>query len=197
MTAGLDRDSSRALALLLLLVPLGAIVAAIWLPLRHVAWQDGELQRLDRHISALEDRMVVRERLLAERHLLEQAVEGDGTVLEGTSPSLAAASLQGVLTQLVRFDSGSVGSAQVLEPKDIEGFTEVGVRLQMQVGMTALRHILYTIETGTPVMLIRALAIDAGEPGGQPKDADPQVSATLDVVSFMRGVDAAKGASEH
>jgi general secretion pathway protein M len=166
-----------------------------------VAWQDRELQRLDRHISALEDRMVVRERMLAERHVLEDAVEGDGTVLSSASPSLAAASLQGLLTQLVRFDSGNVGSAQVLEPRESEGFTEVGVRLQVRVTMKALRHILYTIETGTPVMLIRALAVDAGEPGTEPEDADPQVSATLDVVGFMRDAQpsaaAANSTSDH
>ncbi len=195
MIASLDRNSSRVLAVLLLLVPLAALAAAVWLPMRHVTWQDQELQRIDRHISALEDRMVLRERLLAERHVLEQAVEGDGTVLSATSPSLAAASLQGLLTQLVRVDTGSVGSVQVLEPKEIEGFTEVGVRLQMRVSMTALRHILYTIETGTPVMLVRALAVDAGEPGATDQGAEPQVGATLDVVSFMRTAPPAAPAS--
>lgn len=187
MTPALAPQSRRALAVAILLGLLAGVALIVWLPLHYIATQDAALQRVEQRIGALEDRMAIRERLLAEKRVLAHAAGLDNAVLTSATPAMAAADLQGLLTQLIRVDDGQVQSVEILDPRQADPFIEVGMRLRTSMTLTSLTHLLYSIETSRPVMLVRALSIQAEAQRPSPTSGkEPKVAVLLQISSYMR-----------
>jgi hypothetical protein len=182
MFASLPARQRRALALLLLLVPLALLVGLVCLPFWLMAQQDSELAAVRRQIESLEARQSVRGDLLAEEQRLRETRKLDELVIEAATPALAAADLQAVLTSLVKLEGGEVSSVQIAEPKAGGPFTEVRMRMSTRLTLANLRHLLYSIETMTPLLLLETveLSADSGAQPGEPLDA------ALDIVAWTR-----------
>lgn len=170
--------ASRLLALLLLGGVLLALAAAVALPVHRLD------STLEARIDTLQDQLSRFGRFAAAREALEQArtqAEASrnrgGYYLEGNTPTLAAATLQRRVTQLVGRFGASVVSTQVLPSAEEGGFQRIGLRVHARGALDALRRVLYELETGEPYLFlgslrVRVWTVSRGRGGPQEGDLD-------------------------
>lgn len=180
----LSPRARRALALGLLLLLVLAPGAIAWLPLRWIDRQDRRLAALDHEIAALRERIGEREQLLAEQRLLESALTDQALFVRAATPALAGAELQGLVAALVREQGGELGSTQVLEPTEAPPFLEIGLRVQLVIGLESLVGLLHAIETSRPLLLVRALDLRAREPAAEA--GAPLLETVVELVGLAR-----------
>lgn len=185
LTAHLSPTARRTTALLILVLLLTGIGLLAYAPVWYIGRQDQELLRLDGRVANLQDGLAVREQLLAEQRLLERAMRLDTALLEAPTPSLAAAELQTLLVTLVKLDGGEVQSVQTIEPKPLPPFTEIGLKLNIHVALDSLRHLLYAIESSSPILLVQSIVLQSGNV--RPESTEPVVvDAAIEVMAYTR-----------
>jgi hypothetical protein len=104
--------------------------------------------------------------LIAEKPLIEKQISllkaesrsNDSKLIEGQTPSLAAATLQGIITGIVVEKGGTISSQRVSNPEDLGKFKAITVSIDAVLPDTAaLSEILYSIETRTPYLIVKEL----------------------------------------
>lgn len=156
-----ERIVNRIAAVALLIGCLIGLATLGWLPVRWIAWQEARLRALERETAELQRRSAEREEMLSERQLIERALAEPGLVLRAATPAVAAAELQGAVTTMVQARGGRIASVQVLEPIDLGGLSEVGLRIVFEIEMDGLIGLLHALETSEPLVLIRRLTLQA------------------------------------
>lgn len=192
MKLQLSAAQSRALAVALLLVVLAAGLALVAIPtwLLH--------KRYDHYLEDYTDRLKRYQRIAALRPAIDEAtksVETRGSrqyYLKGSSPALAAAELQGLVTKIIESHGGKIASSQALPVKD-EGRPgeppKVAMTVQMHASTGALQQILHVFETGQPYLFIDQLTVRASQ-GRAYKPApgvEPEFVVQLTVSGFSAG----------
>jgi hypothetical protein len=169
----------------LLAVPLAVGMGFVYLPLNAIASRRAQLEWLDQQILGLRERSQERARLLEEEAQLRSTRRLEEVVIEAATPALAAADLQAVLTGLIRIEGGEVTSVQIGEPRKDGPFTEIRLRMVTRATLANLRHLLYSIETMTPLLLLDNLVLrsDPAAPPGEPLEATIEVLAWTKVVA--------------
>ncbi len=173
---------SRWLAVLLLLVPLGAVVALVVVPARLAERQSVERDALEAHIARLEQRIVTREQVLAELRQLERQTADDRRLLRAETPSVGGAALAGLLTEFFERSGGKLDRTQVLEPVVDDLVMQIGVRLSGTMEIGGLRSLLHRIETHEPLLTVERIAVSGIDLGA----ADVVVDTDLTVVGYAR-----------
>lgn len=153
----------RSLALLLLLLLTGLVVALFAVP---TLW-------LHRHYDdAIED---YADKLVRYRRFAEQApaIQAEIARIEAlnprkfysktNNPALAASEIQESLKQLVESRKGKLISLQVLPPKEEGKYRRIAISIQASVSTLALQQILHGIETREPHLFIDTMSIRAGQ----------------------------------
>jgi len=116
--------------------------------------------------------------LLAEKPLTEKQISSlkaerksdDSKLIEGQTPSLAAATLQEIIRGIVVEKNGTISSERVGKPEDLGKFKVITVSIDAILPDTAaLSEILYSIETRTPYLIVKELDTRVRNPRG-PKD---------------------------
>jgi cell division protein FtsB len=177
----------RVIALLVLLAIVGGLGFLVWLPFGILQRQTATLDQLGGQVADLEERLRQREQLLAEQRLLQRASEADQTLIQATTPALAAAELQRELSDLVRDGGGTLDSVQVLEPVQVAPFVQVSLRVSFTVQMEGLRSFLYAIEQHAPVLLVRELSVTETVTYADNADAgQPALSTIVEVLGYAR-----------
>ena len=159
----------RMFAIAIAVLAMIALIAAIAVPalLLH--------QRYDKFIDEYSDRLLRYRRVAAQRAAIDQAIktteslDGRANYLRGSSATLAAAELQGMVTRIVEAHEGKVISSQVILPKDdakTTGPSRVAIATQMGASMVPLQLILHAIETNTPHLFIDQLTVRANQGRG-------------------------------
>jgi hypothetical protein len=99
----------------------------------------------------LEDRLAtLKETLKADR----------AKMIEGQTPSLAAAALQSTLTGMITARGGTIASERAEKPEDAGKFRTITVTIDAVLPDTrALSDTLYAIETQTPHLVVRELDV--------------------------------------
>lgn len=179
MTLELSREQGRYLALGLLLGLLALVFIGI-------AWPTYLLHaRYDKFIDDYTDRTTRYRRVAELRPSIEAALRdveqrgGRQLLLKATTPTLAAAELQGLVTKIVADHQGKLITSQAIAAKD-EGKPGQGRKVALSVQLSAsavpLQMILYTIETGEPYLFVDQLSVRANQgrgfrmvPGVQPE----------------------------
>ncbi len=156
---GPTQKKAAALAILVLLVALAVAVIAlpVWLLNRHydVALEDAT-SRLERYSKivgmrdALQKQAVEVKALEAKRHFLKSA-----------SPALAAAELQEQAQGAFDAAGAKVNSIQVLAHKDDGLYRQVSVQVQLMAPLTAVKAMLYGLETSHPYLFLDNFSIRA------------------------------------
>jgi hypothetical protein len=115
--------------------------------------------------------------------LKDERKADDSKLVEGKTLSLAAASLQDVVKDIVTRSGGTISSQRVGKPEDLGKFKIITVSIDTILpDPRALRDILYAIETRTPYLTIKDIDVRIRNF----KDPREQV-VKLDVSAITRG----------
>lgn len=157
---GLPRWVGRAAALGLLLGVLAAIFAFGYLPVV------SEFEAVDASTRDASDRLARYSRLAAARGALEaqlaalqRQLDTSGVYLAGENESLAAAEMQRRVKEAIKQGGGQVRSIQNLPTKVEDEFTRVSARVQFTGTISALQHVLHTIESVRPILFVENMDI--------------------------------------
>ena len=112
---------------------------------------------LEKYINLISEKPQLEKRLA---DLKEERTAEDSKLVEGQTLSLAAASLQEMVKDIVTRSGGTISSERTGKPEDLGKFKVITVSIDTVVPDTrALRDILYSIETRTPYLIIKELDI--------------------------------------
>lgn len=90
--------------------------------------------------------------------LIEERKANNSKLIEGQTPSLAAAVLQETLKGQITSHGGTISSERVGKPEDLGKFRIINVTIDAVVpDSRALSDILFSIETRTPYLVVKEL----------------------------------------
>lgn len=190
--SAIPASARRLIALLILLALVVGIGFVASLPFSVLARQDATLQQFGRQTAEFEQRLGLREGLLAEQRLLERASEADQTLIQAETPALAAAELQRELSALVAQGGGALESVQSLGPVETPPFVKIPIRVSFTGSLEGLRSFLYAVEQHAPVLLVDELSVAETivyrEDDGSEQ---PALSTVIEVFGYARAKPAA------
>lgn len=110
---------------------------------------------LEKYINLISEKPHLEEKLAS---LREARKADDSKLIEGQTPSLAAAQLQEIVKSTVTGRGGTISSERVGKPGDLGKFKVISVSVDASIpDSRALSEILYSIETRTPNLVIKEL----------------------------------------
>lgn len=112
---------------------------------------------LEKYISLLAEKPDLEKRLAALKDIWE---EQDSKLVEGQTLSVAAASLQDTIKNIVASSRGTITSERVGKPEDEGNFKKIVVSIDTVLpDIRALSDVLYSIETNIPYLTIHELDV--------------------------------------
>jgi hypothetical protein len=88
--------------------------------------------------------------------LKEERKADDSKLIEGQTPSLAAAALQESIKGIITGKGGTISSERVSKPEDYGKFKIISVSIDVVLpDVRALSDVLYSIETRTPYLIVK------------------------------------------
>ncbi|MCX5847555.1 MAG: type II secretion system protein GspM [Deltaproteobacteria bacterium] len=110
---------------------------------------------LEKYITLIADKPRIEEKLNA---LRETRKAENSKMIEGQTPSLAAAALQNTIKVMITARGGTISSERAEKPEDTGKFKMITVTIDAVLPDTrALGDTLYAIETQTPYLVVREL----------------------------------------
>jgi general secretion pathway protein M len=187
----LSKQSYVAIGLLLAFIAILATAAAapywhIWGLEQAIAEKQNSLPELRAEIS--------KENALKKEHNDLRALGQDKSLLlEGDKTGVAGANLQSLVNNLITAHGGTTSSIQILPPKEDGNLTRIAVSMSISVGTDGLRDIVYSLETGTPLIFIDDLIVRAVHDDFRPPE--PHYIGPLEVTLQVSGFVIKTGAS--
>jgi hypothetical protein len=147
-------------------IPIAAILAGLafydyaYLPVREKEaalreMQAAKLKTLEKSADLLARKPALEKRLA---ELREARKAEDAKLIEGQTPSLAAAALQNAVKGAVTGRGGTLSSERVEKPDDQARFRLITINVDASVpDVRALNDTLYAIETRTPWLVVREI----------------------------------------
>jgi hypothetical protein len=112
---------------------------------------------LEKYISLLAEKPHLEEKLPELRDLWE---EQDSKLIEGQTLSVAAASLQDTIKNIILSSRGTITSERVGKPEDEGNFKKIIVSIDALLpDVRSLSDVLYSIETNIPYMTVHELDV--------------------------------------
>lgn len=112
---------------------------------------------LEKYVSLIAEKPQLEKKLAA---LKEARKADDSKLTEGKTLSIAAASLQDMVKEIVTRSGGTISSQRVGKPEDLGKFKVITVSVDTILpDPRALRDILYAIETRTPYLTVKEIDI--------------------------------------
>ena len=182
----LTPKQSKAAALALLALVLAAAVLAVAMPLwllNHrydVAIEDATI-RLERYskIAGMREG-------LQKKFAEVQALGTTPHYLKSATPALAATELQEVVRSILDANGGKLNSIQILPHKDEGLYRKVAVSLQLTAPLSALKVVLYKLESARPYLFIDNLSVRAPM-GFMPRTGpvtEPELAIQFDLTGY-------------
>jgi len=162
---GLKMKRSKTLIITIpLMVTLLGLVMYQFVYLRtqaHVALikegQSIKTKTLGKYITLISEKPQLEKKLVS---LKESRKADDSKLIEGQTPSLAAATLQDIVKNTVTGSGGTISSERVVKPEDLGKFKVISVSIDTVLpDSRALSDILYSLETRTPYLIVKELDI--------------------------------------
>lgn len=117
--------------------------------------QSIKTKTLEKYINLISEKPHLEARLAS---LRETRKADDSKLIEGQTPSLAAAQLQEIVKSTITGRGGTISSERVGKPEDLGKFKIIKVSVDaVMPDSRALSEILYSIETRTPNLVIKEL----------------------------------------
>jgi general secretion pathway protein M len=157
----------------------------VWLVHRHY---DDALEQISQRLTRYERLAATRAEQQAKLEAV-RALNSRKYFLKAAAPSLAAAEIQDRAKNFVEANGGRPISVQVAAPKDEGRFKQVTVTVQLNANITALRKILYAIETNEPYLFVDNLMIRSQVPPGFKASPgfEPEMFIQFDVSAYAVG----------
>ena len=119
--------------------------------------QSIKTKTLEKYITLISEKPQLEKKLVS---LKESRKADDSNLIEGQTPSLAAATLQDIVKNTVTGSGGTISSERVGKPEDLGKFKVISVSIDTVLpDSRALSDILYSIETQTPYLIVKELDI--------------------------------------
>jgi hypothetical protein len=115
--------------------------------------------------------------------LQAEASDGSNLLLSGPSATVAAASLQTTIKDLIEQGGAELSSAEILPAEKQEPYEKVGLRVSFSGDLALLTTVLRGIETAHPVVFVDNLEI-RGAGAADPDDAGQSLSIAFDLYGF-------------
>ncbi len=190
----LNNSQRRWLALsLFLLVTLILVMTIIW-PIVDQSRQNKQKieslsMRLQRYKQVAAGKQQVVEKLDSSKARLDK----NNQFFKSKSYALASADLQQLVKDAIKQSGGLVTSTQVI-PETNEGqFDRVAIRIQLSASITALKEILYKVESSRPMLIVDNLRIRSSK-GVYDRKLRKRVETdvltiTLEVFGYMQHIE--------
>jgi general secretion pathway protein M len=186
-TAGLVAVGILGLALVL-----AGLAAAM--PFVRTGWIDQSITEKQDELLQLRRQIAREADLRKENAALAAAGENaNGLLLQGGTTGISGANLQKLMSGLVIEHGGTALSFQLLPPAEDGHLTRIPMSLSISVGIDGLRDIIHDLETGTPLIFIDDITIQAAT--DEVRTPDPHFLGPLDVVLQVSGFALKNGAS--
>ena len=110
---------------------------------------------LEKYITLISEKPRLEKKLSL---LKETRKTDESKLIEGQTPSLAAAVLQDTVKGIITGRGGTISSERVVKPEDLGKFKVISVSIDAVLpDSRALSDILYAIETRTPYLVVKEL----------------------------------------
>jgi general secretion pathway protein M len=186
-------QGNNRLAAILILVILAILVYLLcfhWFILRHVDYNS--------EISDLSDQLGRFQRVAAQRtdyetllQALQERKSDENLFLSGNDFNEAAAGMSERLSQMITVqadDSCQIVSRQPVRPRVQERFEKVTVNVRMRCGIEDLKKVLYSLETGVPMIIAdEVTVIKPRSRRRRPGSQDADTGGVLDIRFNMSG----------
>lgn len=118
-------------------------------------------------------------------------VPAEELYFEGATPAVAGAAMQRLVADIIESAGGSIQESQRIPVTDSDGEEDrIEIRVSFDAGIDGLQSVLYQLETGLPLILVRSLGIRSENARGAQEDAaDPRLRATLVAAGYQRPVE--------
>ncbi len=158
-----EQGSGKLTAVLLFVIALILVYLLFfhWFILRHLEYGE-EITGLSEQLSRFERVAAQRPQYEALLQELQNRRSDESLFLEGSDFNEAAAGMSEQLNQMVRTqaeDTCQIVSRQPVRPRVEERFQRVTVNARMRCGIEDLTKILYSLETGVPMILAEELTV--------------------------------------
>lgn len=112
---------------------------------------------LEKYITLIAEKPQLEKKLAS---LKEERKADDSKLVEGQTLSLAAATLQEMVKDIVTRSGGTISSERVGKPEDRDSFKTITVSIDTVLpDPRALRDVLYSLETRTPYLTVKEIDI--------------------------------------
>ena len=119
--------------------------------------QSIKTKTLGKYITLISEKPQLEKKLVS---LKDARKVGDSNLIEGQTPSLAAATLQDIVKNTVTGSGGTISSERVGKPETLGKFNVISVSIDTVLPDSgALSNILYSLETRTPYLIVKELDI--------------------------------------
>ena len=187
-----DQGNNRLTAMLLFVI---AVLLVYWLCFHWIIMKHSEYSS---EISDLSQQLGRFQRVTAQRSFFEQQLQSlqnrksdENLFLEGSDFNEAAAGMSERLSQMISTqadDSCQIVSRQPVKPRVQERFEKVTVNVRMRCNIEDLKKILYSLETGAPIVIADDLTVIKPRTRRRVRNGQPQpVQNTLDIRFNMSG----------
>jgi general secretion pathway protein M len=111
----------------------------------------------------------------------QQGAPANDLLLPASSDSVAAATLQSTVKDLVEQGGATLNSTEILPPQDQDSFRRVGIHVSFSTNQRLLMAALRGIEIARPLLFVDNIDIRGT---AQPGSADPGLAVAFDVFGF-------------
>jgi hypothetical protein len=119
--------------------------------------QSIKTKTLEKCITLISEKPQLEKKLVS---LKETRKADDSKLIEGQTPSLAAATLQDIVKNTVTGSGGTISSERVGKPENLGKFNVISVSIDTVLpDSRALSDILYSLETRTPYLIVKEIDI--------------------------------------
>jgi general secretion pathway protein M len=182
------RGRLTAILLFAIVVILVYLAGFHWFILRHLEYGE-EIGALSAQLGRFEHVAAQRDNYEALLRDLQSRRSDDALFLEGGDFNEAAAGMSEQLNRMIQIQAEAdcqIVSRQPVRPRVQERFQKVVVNARMRCGIDDLKKIIYSLETGAPMILAEELTVIKPRTRATRRDAPPQPTV-LDIRFNMAG----------
>lgn len=196
MSGSLSSVQSRQLAIVLLVGGLLFLATLLAIPLMLFhAHYDEPLQDMSQYFSRYQGVIESKDEVRAALDQIRRQ-NGDQYFLRNEVAAIAASEVQQASQDVIESSGGKINRIQVEPVREEGGYHRVGVNVQLECDMTALRKILYGIETRQPYLFVDNMSIRSRQYRGRrgiasqlTSGVEPTLTVQIDVSGYAKLVD--------
>jgi len=180
-----DQKNAKSTAIMVLVIAALMVYLLVfhWFILRHSEYAE-EIGGLREQLNRFQTVASQRESLQTDLSEIRSSQKDLDLFLDDPEFDQAAAAMSGSIGDMVRSQAGEscqIVSRQPVRPRVQERFQKVTVNVRMRCDARDFLKILYTMETGTPLMLVDDLNIIRPRTRRRTRGAQPAAQGALDI----------------